>query len=196
MEHIESKIKETENKLHIVIPKVYREFLLAGHEMEFDDGILYDIDTIAERYVTLEFPEYAPEFIPIGNDNGDYELVMKSGSNITRFGFLEQGSIGTSEPARMMNFSKWYENGHSFSQEKEENADWSTKVKVVLIKCPENKVKTIIKIRKALRLDTSAAELLAAAEHTPCVLTEQFSAIVAKKIIEQEQLDEWLVIQF
>lgn len=91
-----------------MIPKVYREFLLAGHEMEFDDGILYDIDTIAERYVTLEFAKYAPELIPIGNDNGDYELVMKSGSNITRFGFLEQGSIGTSEPEHMMNFSKWY----------------------------------------------------------------------------------------
>ena len=42
--------------MNVVIPKVYREFLLAGHEMEFDDGILYDIDTIAERYVTLECP--------------------------------------------------------------------------------------------------------------------------------------------
>lgn len=94
--------------MNVVIPKVYREFLLAGHEMEFDDGILYDIDTIAERYVTLEFAKYAPELIPIGNDNGDYELVMKSGSNITRFGFLEQGSIGTSESEHMMNFSKWY----------------------------------------------------------------------------------------
>ncbi len=196
MEHIESKIKEIESKLHIVIPKVYREFLLAGHEMEFDDGILYDIDTIAERYVTLEFAEYAPEFIPIGNDNGDYELVMKSGSNITRFGFLEQGSIGASEPARMMNFSKWYESGHRFSQEKKENVDWSAKVKVVLIKCPENKVKTIMKIRKALQLDTPAGELLAAVEHTPCVLTEQFSAIVAKRIIEQEQLEKWLEIRF
>lgn len=39
--------------MNVVIPKVYREFLLAGHEMEFDDGILYDIDTIAERYVHL-----------------------------------------------------------------------------------------------------------------------------------------------
>ena len=43
MEHIESKIKEIESKLHIVIPKVYREFLLAGHEMEFDDGILIEL---------------------------------------------------------------------------------------------------------------------------------------------------------
>ena len=38
--------------------------------------------------------------------------------------------------------------------------------------------------------------LLAAAEHTPCVLTEQLSAIAAKKIIEQEQLGKWLQIQF
>ena len=192
----EQSIRDAESRLHIIIPKVYREFLLAGNAMEFDDGILYDIDAIAERYTTLEFSEYAPDLIPIGNDNGDYELVMKSGSNVTRFGFLEQGTIGTAKPERLQNFLKWYESGHPFAHEKQETVDWSAKVQVILKVCPENKAKTMMHIRKALRLETPAAELLAAAEHTPCVLTEQLTAAVAKKIITQEQLERWVEIRF
>ena len=196
MEQIEKMISETENRLHIVIPKVYREFLLSGKETEFDDGILYDIEAIAERYVTLEFPKYAPDLIPVGNDNGDCELVMKSGSNVTRFGFLEQGAIGTAKPAHLQNFLQWYENGHPFTQEKKEKTDWSSKVQVILVKCPEIKAKTLLRIRKALRLETPVSELLTAAVHTPCVLTEQLTAAIAKKIIEQEQLESWLRIRF
>jgi hypothetical protein len=196
MEQIERKISETESRLHIVIPAVYREFLLAGRDMQFDDGILYDIDAIAERYVTLEFAEYAPELIPIGNDNGDCELVMRSGSSTKTFGFLEQGAIGTAKPAHMQSFAKWYENGHSFSQEKQDVTDWSARVQVILVKCPENKAKTMLKIRKALRLETPVSALLAAAEHTPCVLTDQLTAAAAKTIIEQEQLECWLRIRF
>ncbi len=196
MKHTEEQIIAAENRLHIVIPMVYREFMLADHAMEFDDGILYDIEAIAERYVTLGFSESAPELIPIGNDNGDYELVMKSGSKTTRFGFLEQGSIGTAEPQHLQNFIKWYESGHLFSQEKKEKIDWSAKVKVVLKKCPEDKVRTIMKIRKAFQLETPAAQLLSAAENTPFVLTEKLTAIVAKKIIEQEQLQSWVEIRF
>lgn len=196
MKNTENQIMEVENRLHIVIPKVYRDFLLSGNKMVFDEGILYDIEEIAERYVTLGFAESAAEWIPIGNDNGDYELVMKSGSNITRFGFIEQGSIGTATPDHLQNFTKWYESGHAFSQDKKNNVDWSAYVKVVLKKCPENKVKTIMRIRKAFRLETPAAELLSAAEHTPCILTDKLTAIVAKKIIDQEQLEKWVEIRF
>ena len=189
-------IKEIENTLHIVIPKVYREFLLAGNNMEFDDGILYDIDAIAERYTTLEFTKYAPDLIPIGNDNGDYELVMKSGCNVTRFGFIEQGSIGTTKPTNMQSFTKWYAGGHIFSQAEEECVDWSAKVQVVLTKCPENKAKTLMRIRKALRLEIPAAELLAGSEHTPFILTTNLTGAVARKIIDQEQLGNWVEIRF
>ena len=196
MEQIEKMISETENRLHIVIPKVYRDFLLAGREMEFYDGILYNMEEIAERYLTLEFSEYAPDLIPIGNDNGDYELVMKSSRNATKFGFLEQGSLGTSKPAHLQSFTQWYENGHPFSLERSKNVDWSARVQVILVKCPENKAKILMQIRKALRLETPIAELLVAAEHTPCVLTEQLTAAIAKKIIEQEKLESWLKIKF
>ena len=98
------KISEIEKKLCMIIPKVYRDFLLENKDMNFNDGILYDVDAIEERYTTFEFNKYAPNYIPIGNNNGDYELVMKSGINVTKFGFLEQGSIGILEPEHIQSF--------------------------------------------------------------------------------------------
>ena len=53
-----------------------------------------------------------------------------------------------------------------------------------------------MKIRKAFQLETPAAQLLSAAENIPFVLTEKLTAIVAKKIIEQEQLQSWVEIRF
>ena len=101
---LEIRISEVEKKLCIIIPKVYRDFLLENKDMDFNDGILYDIDSIEERYTTLEFNKYAPNYIPIENDNGDYELVMKSGISVTKFEFLEQGSIGILEPEHIQSF--------------------------------------------------------------------------------------------
>lgn len=199
---LETRIFEVEKRLNICVPKVYKDFLAENtnlfHDgvMCFDDGILHDIETIEEMYMTLQFDKYAPEYIPIGNDNGDYALVMKSGRRVTRFGILEHGSIGTLKPEYLQNFSQWYKNGHSFLFDEEDDVDWSKKVQVVLKKSPENKTRTMIAIRKALMLDTPISELLSAADNTPFVLTDKHSAAIVKSIIEEYQLDEWLEIKF
>ena len=200
---LEVRIAEIEKRLNIVIPKVYKNFLADNADLfydgiiSFDDGVLYDIETLEETYTTLEFDKYAPEYIPIGNDNGDYELVMKSGSRVTRFGMLEHGSIGTLKPEYLQNFNQWYKNGHSFSFDDEDNdVDWSKKVQVILKKTPENKAKTMMIIKKALMLDTPVSELLSIADHAPCVMTDKHSAAIAKSIIAEYQLDEWLELKF
>lgn len=200
---LEIGIAEIEKRLNIIIPKVYKNFLVKNTGLFYngvmclDDGVLYDIDIIEERYTTLEFDKYAPEYIPIGNDNGDYELVMKSGSRVTRFGMLEQGSIGILNPEYLQNFNQWYKNGHSYSFDDEDNdLDWSKRVQVILKKTPENKAKTMTIIRKALMLDTPISELLSVADNAPCVLTDKHSAAIAKSIIAEYQLDEWLELQF
>lgn len=200
---LEVRISEIEKRLNIVIPKVYKDFLSDNADlfsdgiMYFNDGVLYDIETLEDTYTTLEFDKYAPEYIPIGNDNGDYELVMKSGSRVTRFGVLEHGSIGTLEPEYLQNFNQWYNNGHSFSFDDEDNdVNWSKKVQVILKKTPENKAKEIMIIRKALMLDTPISELLSVADNAPCVLTDKHSAAIAKSIITEYKLDEWLELKF
>lgn len=193
---IKMRISEVEKKLCMIIPKVYRDFLLENKDMNFNDGILYDIDAIEERYTTLEFNKYAPNYIPIGNNNGDYELVMKSGINVTKFGFLEQGSIGILEPEHIQSFIQWYKSGHNFSFDVEDDIDWSKNVKVILMKCPQNKARTMMTIRNALGLDIPISELLSVADKTPYLLTDNLSAAIAKSIIEKFHLEEWLRIKF
>ena len=193
---LEMKISEVEKKLCMIIPKVYRDFLLENKNMDFNDGVLYDIDSIEERYITLEFNKYAPNYIPIGNDNGDYELVMKSGISVTKFGFLEQGSIGVLEPEHLQSFIQWYKSGHDFSFDVEDDIDWSKNVQVILTKCPQNKVRTMMTIKNALELNISISKLLSIAEKTPYMLTDNLSAAIAKSIIEKFHLDEWLKITF
>lgn len=193
---LEMRISEVEKKLCMIIPKVYRDFLLENKNMDFNDGVLYDIDSIEERYITLEFNKYAPNYIPIGNDNGDYELVMKSGISVTKFGFLEQGSIGVLEPEHLQSFIQWYKSGHDFSFDVEDDIDWSKNVQVILTKCPQNKVRTMMTIKNALEINISISKLLSIAEKTPYMLTDNLSAAIAKSIIEKFHLDEWLKITF
>lgn len=193
---IKMRISEVEKKLCMIVPKVYRDFLLENKDMNFNDGILYDVDAIEERYTTLEFNKYAPNYIPIGNNNGDYELVMKSGINVTKFGFLEQGSIGILEPEHIQSFIQWYKSGHNFSFDVEDDIDWSKNVKVILTKCPQNKARTMMTIRNVLGLDTPISELLSVADKTPYLLTDNLSAAIAKSIIEKFHLDKWLRIKF
>ena len=193
---LEMRISEVEKKLCMIIPKVYRDFLLENNNMHFNNGILYDIDAIEERYIMLEFSKYAPNYIPIGNDNGDYELVMKSGISVTKFGFLEQGSIGILEPEHIQSFIQWYKSGHDFSFDVEDDIDWSKNVQVILTKCPRNKARTMMTIRNTLMLDTPISELLSVVDKTPYILTDNLSAATAKSIIEKFHLDEWLRIKF
>ena len=193
---LEMRISEVEKKLCMIIPKVYRDFLLENKNMDFNDGVLYDIDSIEERYITLEFNKYAPNYIPIGHDHGDNELVMKSGISVTKFGFLEQGSIGVLEPEHLQSFIQWYKSGHDFSFDVEDDIDWSKNVQVILTKCPQNKVRTMMTIKNALELNISISKLLSIAEKTPYMLTDNLSAAIAKSIIEKFHLDEWLKITF
>lgn len=193
MDTLEQQISDMEQKLGIVLPAVYKAFLCSHSQMIFDVGILYAPAEIAERYFTLEFDRFAPAYIPIGNDNGDYELVMHSGSRIKRFGILEQGSIGTMEPARLQNFTQWYESGPTFCfAPQEEPADWSKPVKVILKRMPDPK--TMLKIRNALRLDTPISALMRCADQTPALLTNSLTYAEAKKQIAAYALEDWLTI--
>ena len=196
------QIMEVENKLGVKIPKVYKDFLMTSNGAEFDDGILYDIETIEEIYYLHEFDQYAPEYISIGNNNGDYELVMEAKEDGRQCGLLEQGSIGSLEPEYWQDFDIWVSNGCSFEFGEEEACEktdfqgsWSQQVKVVLVKIPEEKTKTLMKIRKALQLQTPVKELLSISENVPYILTDYFSYAQAKRIIEEEELGQWVEIQ-
>ena len=108
------EIDAVQEQLHVPIPNVYREFLFRTNGAEFDMRVLYDAASIAEMYEALGFAQYAPEYISIGNDNGDYELVMEAREDAEYFGLLEQGSVGILKPEKLCSFKEWEKNGFSF----------------------------------------------------------------------------------
>lgn len=66
--------------------------------------------------------------------------------------------------------------------------------KVVLEKVPEDKLKTLSRIKRVFELDLSTKELLAGANNLPFILAEDYLKQKAEEIISQEKLDEFVSI--
>lgn len=183
---------EWERHMNIIIPNIYKSFLSEKKQLIFDDGVLYDYEEIAERYETLEFAEFAEEYIPIGNDNGDYELVMRAGEEETLFAIIDQGALGSVEPEGWTDFSEWYSKGPQFDffpMEDTTDSDVSIFIKALP---EENSVKVLLKIKKVFKLDMSTPELLKLAKNLPAEIIDQYYGPLAKEKINENNLQEWV----
>jgi hypothetical protein len=87
------EILEVEKELQLTIPEVYKEFLLEMNGAEINDAVLYGTDDLVEMNILHEVREYAPGFISIGSDNGDYELIMKAKKDEIVFRLVDAGSM-------------------------------------------------------------------------------------------------------
>ncbi|WP_459477878.1 SMI1/KNR4 family protein [Clostridium saccharoperbutylacetonicum] len=87
------EIADAEKKLDLTIPDVYKEFLLEMNGAEVNDAVLYSTDDLVEMNILNEVREYAPGFISIGSDNGDYELIMKVKKDEIVFRLVDAGSM-------------------------------------------------------------------------------------------------------
>ena len=74
----ENEINFSENNILGDLPEVYKQFLRETNGMVLNLCVLYDTDSIVEMYKVNEFAKYAPNYLSIGNDNGDRELVIKA----------------------------------------------------------------------------------------------------------------------
>ncbi|MBQ8824753.1 MAG: SMI1/KNR4 family protein [Ruminococcus sp.] len=194
----EQKIIELESRLNIIIPDVYKSFLAKTNGKIFDNVFLYDIYTLEEMYHIHQFNKYAPDYFSIGNDNGDYEVIMKSNDRKSKeIAFLEQGSIGSIQPDNWYDFNKWFADGCNFNIDDEtEYNDCAEQVKIILFKVPDEKLKMLMKIRKLICPEISLKELLLKSNNLPSVLTDKFCYETAKGIIDKENLSEFLKIEF
>ena len=104
--------------------------------------VLYDTDSIVEMYKVNEFAKYAPNYLSIGNDNGDRELVIKAEKDACVCGFLDAGAIGTAEPDEWFNFVLWIENGCEMLEEKP--AEWGN---ISIINIPDDKLKFLMEMK-------------------------------------------------
>lgn len=178
--------------MNIIVPNVYLKFLNDNKQRIFDAGVLYDYEEILERYKALEFAEYAKELIPIGNDNGDYELVMKAGEDETRFAVIDQGALGSVKPKAWKDFSEWYSKGPDFDFFPSASSG-NPIVSVYIKTLPEDdRVKVLLQIKKAFVLDMSTSELLKLANNLPCIISNKFYKAQAEGRIQDNNLQEWV----
>ena len=100
-----------EKEIEQRIPQIYQEFLNIMNGACMNLCILYGTDDLVEMYKCNEFSEYAPEYISIGNDNGDCELIIKAEPDAVFCGWLDAGAIGSAEPEVWFDFTEWVEKG-------------------------------------------------------------------------------------
>ena len=73
-------------------------------------------------YKCHDFSNNMPEYISIGNNNGDWKLVIKATKDATLCGFLDAGSIGISDPDEWFDFRLWINEGCKMFEE-DDNSD-------------------------------------------------------------------------
>ena len=106
--------------------------------------VFYSTKEMIEMYKCHDFSNNMPEYISIGNDNGDWELVIKATKDATLCGFLDAGSIGISDPDEWFDFRLWINEGCKMFEE-DDNSDLG---KVYIIKLPKEKLKFLAETKR------------------------------------------------
>ncbi len=168
------EIVDVEKKLELTIPDVYKEFLLEMNGAEINDALLYSIDDLVEMNILNEVREYAPGFISIGSDNGDYELLMKAAKDEIAFRLVDAGYMVPDDEYDTIypSFKEWITNGAVLIDIEEEEEEEEEVGKLILIKAPENGARDLRKIEETFDITYRAFEILKGYKNVPFVLAD------------------------
>lgn len=86
---IDEDIHLVNNQIKGILPDVYKEFLKITNGAVLNEYVFYSTKEMIEMYKCHDFSNNMPEYISIGNDNGDWELVIKATKDATLCGFLD-----------------------------------------------------------------------------------------------------------
>lgn len=166
------EIVDVEKKLELTIPDVYKEFLLEMNGAGINEAVLYGTDDLVEMNILNEVREYAPGFISIGNDNGDYELLMKATKDEIEFRLVDAGCMVPDDEYDMIypSFKHWINNGATLIDIEEDEEDEVGKL--ILIKAPENGARDLRKIEETFDITNRAFEILKGYKNVPFVLAD------------------------
>ena len=183
----EKDIGFSENSILGEIPEVYKQFLRITNGMILNMCVLYDTDSVVEMYNANEFAKYAPDYLSIGNDNGDRELIIKAEKDACMCGFLDAGAIGTAAPDEWFDFTEWVENGCEILEESNRIAQWGN---VSIINIPDNKLQFLMETKKIFSLSISTGILLKEVDSLPYIVVRGIHINKAKKLINQTTYPE------
>lgn len=72
-----SVIQDTMREYNSTLPVSYVEFLLISNGLYAENFVLLEIEEIFQRNKDYEIDLYLPEYIMIGDDNGDVAILME-----------------------------------------------------------------------------------------------------------------------
>lgn len=171
------------------LPEGYRGHLVRHEEdvTASDLVLLYGWQSFLERNRQHQVMEYCPGFVTIGNDSGGRELLLELRSDAVSI--VDAGSMQAAHADPVADeFPAWFATGCPLAEEPETDADWLvpplTPV-VVYLETPPTKLTNLLALKKILGIDTSIAELKAAANNTPSLIAEGLVYAGARVVCEK-----------
>lgn len=183
---IDEDIHLVNNQIKGILPDVYKEFLKITNGAVLNEYVFYSTKEMIEMYKCHDFSNNMPEYISIGNDNGDWELVIKATKDATLCGFLDARSIGISDPDEWFDFRLWINEGCKMFEED----DNSYLGKVYIIKLPKEKLKFLAETKRIFFLNISTGLLYKKVNTLPYVIMEDIYISKADTYIEQTSFPE------
>ncbi len=177
--------------------KVYSGYISFLDEMaeekyyEPDDVLLYPSHEIYERYETHEMEEYLPNYIPIGNDSGDNEILLKLDGSKKVY-MCDPGCFSKDEKHVVLvniSFDEWIKQDCILPKEKFETLPYPIEGSIWLISNPANGLKDFLKLKKSLALNFNAKEMKDALSILPFCLKDQGNPFsVSRKLSDNIEL--------
>ncbi len=112
----DTEIRETEKELKFKIPGELEEVLRESNGFSCDSGVLvYGTSEIAERNMNYEVEEYAPGYLAIGDDGGDYVFLISQEEGEKKILAVDCGDMNP-EDSEIVSHSlkEWIESGCAF----------------------------------------------------------------------------------
>lgn len=191
------EICKFEKNNNLILPDVYKEFLLKYNGYSFEGGLLiYGLEEITETNDYLEVKKYYPQFIAIGDDGGDLVFLMKQDRASKEVYFIEQGDCDIEDCyGHIENFNDWFLSGceiKSILQEDEFNDD---NVEVFLIAQPKCGLKDLVKIKNIFNMTISSGKLLSESKNTPFKIVSNITRAKAEILINKVGQSEIFMIK-
>ena len=155
------------------VAPAYREFVdhLDGDFLVGQIVVLYAWSSVVERNDTNEVDVHLSDYVAIGNDSGDCELLMRRDGSASVYQ-CDAGQLGSDEPEWLHNdFSDWLAAGCPLPQGTER--PFPLDGRIWLIRPPKDGLKGMFELRKILGQSWPASDMKDMMADVPSLLVEE-----------------------
>ncbi len=184
------EVNFVENKLRLILPKVYRKLLNTTNGLANGKGIgFYGTDELVERNETWEVYEYAKGYVAVGDNSGGKVFLMKSDLNAKEIIAVDSGYMNPDDEPEVIatDFEKWISEGCIISKFNPQGVKSSIELhNIILEQSPIGGTKDLLMIKKVLGTEISIGDILKGSQNPPFVIMENVP--YAKAIARIEEL--------